>query len=161
MSLWERDLCGRPGSSVNIVYDSVLCPAFTQPFIHLFDKGDAFYLSQKNKPWPSLDPRSLYPAIPQRGGVSRDHGEQSAWDLCLCWGVSWGRTSWEKICWQPNMRERETKLKQESAPFKLSSAVLGFLFLTNKDLYIFIQAQILIGKVVEKKNLGIAEVNYM
>lgn len=59
------------------------------------------------------------------------------------------------------MRERETKLKQESAPFKLSSAVLGFLFLTNKDLYIFIQAQILIGKVVEKKNLGIAEVNYM
>ena len=31
----------------------------------------------------------------------------------------------------------------------------------NKDLYIFIQAQILIGTLAEKKNLRIAEVNYM
>lgn len=35
------------------------------------------------KPWPG-DP--LSPLVPPRGGVSGDHGAQSAWSLCLCWG---------------------------------------------------------------------------
>lgn len=43
-------------------------------------------------------------------------------------------------------QEPEKKLEQESAPFKLSSAVLGILFFLNKDLYIFIHAQTLIGR---------------
>lgn len=38
------------------------------------------------KPWPSLDPGSRSPLVPPRGGVSGDHGAQSAWSLCLCWG---------------------------------------------------------------------------
>lgn len=65
-------------------------------------------------------------------------------EACAFVGASWGRTppaDMLTVSW-----EQEKKLKQESAPFKLSSAVLGILFLLNKDLYIFIQAQILIGR---------------
>lgn len=59
-------------------------------------------------------------------------------------GANWERTppaDMLTVSW-----EQEKKLKQESAPFKLSSAVLGILFFLNKDLYIFIQPQILIGR---------------
>ena len=71
-------------------------------------------------------------------------------EACVFVGASRERTppaDMLTVSWEP-----EKKLKQESAPFKLSSAVLGILFFLNKDLYIFIQAQILIGKVVEKKS---------
>lgn len=71
-----------------------------EPFAHLFDKDAAPHcirLCQASFPLklrPSLDPGSPHsprtnpnlPLVSRRGGVFDDHGAQSAWSLCLCWG---------------------------------------------------------------------------
>lgn len=57
-------------------------------------------------------------------------------------------------------REQETKLKEESAPFKLSSAAWNSIFSQQRFIHIYTSPNT-DRKVVEKKNLGIAEVNYM
>lgn len=68
------------------------CCALTKLFSHLFDKDAAPHIirlcqARALKPWPSPDPgTSLSPLISPRGGVSGDHGAQSAWSLRLCWG---------------------------------------------------------------------------
>lgn len=73
---------------------------------------------------------ALTPNPTGRGG-----GGSGGLEACAFVGADLLTVSWKQ----------EEKLKQESAPFKLSSAARNSIFL-NKDLYIFIQAQILIGR---------------
>lgn len=92
-----RDLCGSLGSSAIIVYgnhhETLGRPCYTQlgsstrstrmPLLTCIKLCQALPLT----PRPSFDPGSLSPLVPLRGGVSGDHGAQSAWSLCLCWGM--------------------------------------------------------------------------
>lgn len=66
---------------------------FTELFAHLFHKDATLHFYQAlpvrmAKSWPSLDPGSLSPLVSTMGwNISADHGAQSVWSLCLCWGM--------------------------------------------------------------------------
>lgn len=95
-------------------------------------------------PQPSLDPGSLSPPAPLRGGVSEEHGAQSAGSPCLCLGRLGENTP-------SRYADSLTEAGEEVEPRKctLQTFQFGatkFYFFLNKDLYIFIHSQILIGR---------------
>lgn len=130
--------------------------AFTELFTHLFDKDAApsaasgLCQALPLKPRPSPDPGIPSPHSFHRGEEYQGIMGHKVLEACAFVGASRERTppaDMLTVSW-----EQEKKLRQESAPFKLFSAVLGILFFLNKDLYIFIQAQMLIGRCLEKKS---------
>lgn len=162
-----RDLCGSLGFSGNIVYDNLdeilgsLC--YTQ--LNLSTCLTRMLLLTCIKlcqalplmPWPSFDRGSLSPLVSLRGGVSGDHGAQSAWSLCLCWGMLGENTPSRYADSLMGAREEVEAKKCTLQTFQCSAR--NSIFSQQRFIHIYTSPNT--DRKAVEKNLGIAEVNYM